>query len=71
MEQYENADGEETFIVKEMLNDMKSHFNNDDDYHANQQLIGHKDLFRGVIVKHWAIDDHSGVNFHPHNKVLI
>ena len=51
--------------------DINNYFNNDDDYYANQQLISCKDLFRGVIVKCWAIDTYNIVNFYPYNKGLI
>ena len=38
-------------IVKGMLCDMSKCFNNDDSFYSNQQMIGHKELFRGFIVK--------------------
>ena len=34
-----------------MLQDMSKYFNNDNNVYANQQLIGYRELFRGVIVK--------------------
>ena len=37
--------------VQEMLWVINKHFNNDNNFYANQQLIVHKDLFQGVIVK--------------------
>ena len=54
-----------------MLKDVNKYFNNEDDCHTNQQLIGYKDLFRCVIVKDWVIDNCNSANFYPHNKVLI
>ena len=39
--QNKKVDEEEKLIFKEILNEMNKHFNNDDDYHTNQQLIGH------------------------------
>ena len=50
---------------------MSKYFNSDGDYYANQQLIGYKNLLRGVTVKDWVIDNYNSANFHPHNKVLI
>ena len=71
MKKCANADKEEKVMVKEMLNDIHNHFNNDDDYYTNRHLIGYKYLFRGVIVKDWVICNYNSVDFHLCNKVLI
>ena len=71
---YENGadcDEEEKVIVKEMLNDVNKYFNNNDDYHTNQQLIGHRELFRGVIVKEWVIENLNNMHFHTCDKVFV
>ena len=51
MKQHEYVDDEERDIVKEMLNNVNKHFDNNNNYCTNQKFIGHRDLFRGVIVK--------------------
>ena len=51
VEQHEHVEEEGISIVQEMIKDINKHFNNNANYCANQQLIGHRDLFRGVIVK--------------------
>ena len=51
LEQHEHADEEERVIVQETLKEINKYFDNNDDYCTNQQLIGHRNLFRGVIVK--------------------
>ena len=70
-EQHKHADEEEKVIVQEMLNDVNKYFNNNDDYYTNQQLIGHRELFRGVVVKEWVIENQNNINFHAYNKVLV
>ena len=71
VEQCKNMEEKERSIVQEMLKDINKIFNNDDDYYRNQQLIGHMHLFRGIIVKEWAMGNHNNVNFHAHNKALV
>ena len=50
-------------IMQEMLCDTNKHFNNDNNFHANQQLIGCEDLFRRVAVKEWAMVNQKGLIF--------
>ena len=54
-----------------MLNDVSKYFNKNNNHYTNQQLIGCKDLFRGLIVKECAIENQSRIIFHQHNKVLV
>ena len=54
-----------------MLKDIDKYFNNNDDYYINQQLIGCRDLFRGVIVKEWVMGNYNYINFHACNKALV
>ena len=46
-----------------MMKDIVKHFNDDEDYCINEQTIGFKDIFRGVIVKEWIADNECCVNF--------
>ena len=71
IEQYKHADEEEKAIVQEMLNDINKYFNNNEDYYTNQQMIGYRDLFRGVVVKEWVIENQNNINFYAYNKVLV
>ena len=50
-----NAEEEEKEIVQEIVCDVNKHFNSDNNVCTNQQLIVHKDLFRGVIVNKLAM----------------
>ena len=50
---------------------MNKFFNNRNDYFINQQLIGHIDLFRGVIVKELVMGNHNISKFYAHDKVLV
>ena len=54
-----------------MANDAKNHFDDDDDCFTNHQLEGHRDLFRGVIVKEWVMGNNNKINFHVCNKACI
>ena len=54
-----------------MLRDIIKYFNYDDNYYANQQIIGYKDMFMGVIIKEWVAGNEHGVIFHNYNKILI
>ena len=54
-----------------MLKDINKCFNDDNDYYANQQLIGCNDTFRGVVVKEWVMGNNNSINFHACSKVLV
>ena len=61
----------EKIIIHEILNDVKKNFNKTSNHYSNQQLTGHKDLIRGVIVKKWIMRNQGRINFHQHNKLLV
>ena len=54
-----------------MANDTNNFFNNINDYCTNQQLIGCRDLFRGIAVKEWVMGNHNISKLYAHNKVLV
>ena len=69
-EEHKHAGSNEKEIVEEMLRCAIKCFNDDENYHTNQQMIGHKDMFRGVVVKEWIVGNECGVNFHNYNEIL-
>ena len=71
IEQFKNVEGQEKRLVQEMLNNISKYFNNEDDFYTNQQLVGHKDFFRGAAVKEWIMGNDRNINFHAYNKVLV
>ena len=54
-----------------MLRDEIKYFKDVENYYTNQQIIRHKEIFRGVIVKEWITGNEHGVNFHNYKKILI
>ena len=55
-----------------MIKDIKRYFSGDEtEYYANQQLIGIKALFRGVIVKEWVAVNNDNMNYHEYNRILV
>ena len=63
-EQCKHVGSNEKEFVEEILRDIIKYFNDDENCYANQQTIGCKDIFRGVIVKEWIVGNECGVNFH-------
>ena len=61
----------ERSIVQEMLKDINKYFNNDDDCHTSQKLIGRRDVFRGIVLKEWVMGNNNNMNLHACNKVLV
>ena len=53
-----------------MLSDFSKYVNKDNNTYKNQQVIGHKDLFRGVIVIEQVILNQNWINFNSHIKVI-
>ena len=58
-------------MVQGMLCDMNNHFNSDKNFHANQQLIGHKDLFAGVTLKEQVISNQKRIAFKQCDKEIV
>ena len=54
-----------------MLRDAINYFKDDENVYTNQQIIRHKDTFRGVIVKEWIAGNEHDVSYHNYNKILI
>ena len=54
-----------------MVKDAKKHFNNNNDYYKNKQLIGRGYLFRGVLVKECVMGNNNISVFHTRSKVLV
>ena len=70
-EQHKNVGANEKQIVEEMMKEMIKNFNDDEDCYTNQKIIGHKDMFRGVIVKEWIVGNEDCVDFHTCNNILM
>ena len=57
-------------MVNEILQEMNKYFNNDTIFDANQQLIGHRDLFRGVVVKELVVSNKKNIDLRSTNKEI-
>ena len=53
-----------------MENDIENHFNKEGNSHTNQQFLGAKEIFRGVVVKEWVGLPSERIYFSEHNKIL-
>ena len=53
-----------------MMKEIIKYFNDDEDCSTNQQTIGCKDMFRGIIVKEWIVGNEDYVSSHTCNKIL-
>ena len=58
-------------LFYEFLREINKNFNNDNHTYANKQLIGHINLFRGVIVKEWVVSNQKQIDFRLSNKVIV
>ena len=58
-------------IVKEMMNDIVKYFNKEENLWTNQQFIGVREFFRGVVVKSWVAMPVESADFKRHNKIFI
>ena len=68
---HKNSDVQEKMIMQDILNDVKKYFNKTNNYCSNQQLIGCKDLFRGVMVKEWVMGNQGRIDFPQCNTVVV
>ena len=53
----------ETSIVREMENNIKKYFNNEENFWTNQQTLGMREVFRVIMVKHWASIPVESIDF--------
>ena len=70
-EQHKHAGANEKEIFEETMKDIIKHFNDDEDICTNQQIIGFKDMFRGVTMKEYVSGNEHCVDFQIYNKILI
>ena len=62
----------EKLHMNEMIKDIKRYFSGDEtECYTNQQLIGIKALFRGVIVKEWVAVNNENINYHECNRKIV
>ena len=71
VEQHKHAEEEEREIVQEILCDINKCFSYDNNPHTNQQLIGHKDLFRVVIAKEQVVSNQKWIYFKSYGKLIV
>ena len=58
-------------IAKEMENYMNKYFNNERNFHANQEMLGMRKVFRVVATNEWFSIPNEIIDYFKHNKVLI
>ena len=54
-----------------MENDIDKYFNEEENFWTNQQILGMREVLRGIIVKDWASMQLESMDFSQCNKVLI
>ena len=58
-------------MIKEIISDIRKCFEGDDIYQTNQQVLGIKEMFRGVVVANWVAMPLERVKFTPSNKIIV
>ena len=58
-------------IIKEMIHDERKHFHNETVYCTNQEVLGCRETFRGIVLKEWVVQFNIRINVDEHNKVLV
>ena len=57
--------------TKIVLHEINNYFNNDNNACTNQNLIGHRDLFRRVIAKEWVVSNQKHIDFRSYDKAIV
>ena len=70
-DKHKHAQDYEKKSVNEMIKDMQLCSRGYDNFYANQQRAGIKNLFKGIVVKELVMIPQKSVKFNPHNRVLI
>ena len=58
-------------IVNKIINDVQNFFNGENDFWTNKQVLGMREVFRGVVVKSWVAFPTENINFRVHNKIIV
>lgn len=54
-----------------MIVDIARFLKNKREFTSAQELIGMKNIFRGIVVKEWVEQDEECINFHECSKVIV
>ena len=54
-----------------MAKDLEKCFNNTRNMHTNQQLLGMREVFRGVVANEWVAMPNERIDFSSCNKALV
>ena len=54
-----------------MLNDVSRHLKNKTSFEINQEILGMRNLFRGIVVKSWIGNNFETSVDHEHNKSIV
>ena len=57
--------------MEEILKDANKYFRKENDFRANQENLGARELFRGIVAKDWVVQSDECVTFEQHNKVMV
>ena len=58
-------------IVNEMIKKVRKYFNRESNFCTNQQVLGMREVFRGVVVKSWVYLPLEKIKFSKHNEKLV
>ena len=58
-------------IINEIIRDELKYFHRESNFGTNQQALSMREVFRGVVVKHWVALPLEGINFRVHDKIIV
>ena len=58
-------------VVNEIIKDVGKYFNNEQNFWTNQQVIGIREVLKGIAVKNWVLFPVESTEFKKYNKILI
>ena len=63
-----NSIESEKKIIDEMRKDVEKHVSNERNSHANQQALGMREAFRGLVVKEWTSMTNETIDYSQHDN---
>ena len=65
------ASAYERKIVNKIIKDVRKQFNRESIFWTNQQVLGMREFFRGVVIKSWVTLPLERIKFSKHDKILV
>ena len=66
-----DASSEDVAKINSLLNDISRYLKNEKSFESNQEMLGMRNMFRGIVVKSWTGNNFETSADCKHNKMIV